>query len=333
MTRFVLFTFLVTLLRAQTPPPLVPVEKLKVPVSEETPANAEQPQAASINGNALFGAKDKDGVIEQARRASEKSPNDAGLLLNLGRAEDSFLRFQASVGTYTAGIQKFPNDYRFLRYRGQRYISLRKFPEAIADLTKAAKMVRTSFDASYYLGIAYYLNGDHDKSQAELGRCEAQMRKPLDVQEDLLGSRNCESLREDPNFLVPLQYWRFLALRRAGKMDEAKQYLESEVSALLEIKASRAFYDLLLFAKGSREINDMLRGANEGSREYLTRASGAATFLFTEGERAQACNIWSRVAMDTNWDHLGVINAESELYRNSKSACALYGQPAAAPKQ
>jgi tetratricopeptide (TPR) repeat protein len=305
-------------------PQLTPLEKLKVPQSDETPANADQPQAASINGNALFGAKDKDGVIEQARLAVVKTPTDAGLLLNLGRVQDSFLRFQDSVQTYSTGVEKFPLDYRFLRYRGQRNISIRKFPQAITDLEKAAKMVKTSFDASYYLGIAYYLNGDHDKAQAELGRCEAQMRKPLDVQEDLLGSRNCESLREDPNFLVPLQYWRYLALRRAGKAAEAKAYLEAEVSALLTVRASRAFYDVLLFAKGTREINEMLKGANEGSREYLVRASGAATVLFADGERAQACSVWSRVAMDSNWDHLGVINAESELYRNSKAACALY---------
>jgi hypothetical protein len=70
-------------------------------------------------------------------------------------------------------------------------------------------------------------------------------------------------------------------------------------------------------------------GANEGTRDFLLRSSGVATYLFTEGERAKACGIWARNAMDQNWDHLGVLNSESEYWQNSRAACSLYG---AAPK-
>ena len=136
-------------------------------------------------------------------------------------------------------------------------------------------------------------------------------------------------MKEDPNWLVPLQYWRYLALRRSGAMAEAKKYLDEQVSGSLTISSSKPFYESLLFFKGVKEVNEMMAGANEGTRDFLLRSSGVATYLFTEGERAKACGIWARNAMDQNWDHLGVINAESEYWQNSRAACSLYG---AAPK-
>ena len=308
-------------------PPLVPLDKLNSSVPRESLADADQPQAASMGGNALFGAKDADGRIAAALAESVKRPADPEALLKLGRTQDSLLRFRDSTSTYSNGIEKFPNDLRFYRMRGQRYISLRKFPEAIVDLQKVAKAAPGSFDAAYYLGLAYYFNGDHEKAARELGRCESQMKRPIAGALGLQDGRSCEALREDSNWLIPLQYWRYLALRRAGLSAEAKKYLDEEVSALLDIKATKPFYDALLFFKGIKEINEMLAGANEGSRDFLTRASATATFLFTEGERAKACAIWRRDSMDQNWDHLGVINAESEFFANSKAACALYAPP------
>ncbi|MBM3760553.1 MAG: hypothetical protein FJW36_09940 [Acidobacteria bacterium] len=309
------------------PPPLVPVEELKIPKAEEGFTDADQPQAGSLAGNALFGVKDKEGRIAKALDAMNRDGANPELRLAAGRTQDSMLRFSESIDVYGDGIQKFPGDYRFLRMRGQRYMSTRKFAEAIADLEKAARMVPNSFDAAYYTGLAYYFNGDHAKAAAAFGRCEDQIRKPLAKQPDLRGGRSCESIAKDVNFLVPLQYWRYLALRRAGELAEAKKYLDESVSAKLEATGTKPFYDALLFFKGLKEINEMLAGANEGTRDSLTRSNAAATYLFTEGERSKACAIWARNSMDQNWDHLGVISAESEYWRNSKAACALYGPP------
>lgn len=305
------------------------LEKLNIPKSEESVANADQPQAASLSGNALFGLKDKDQRISTAQKALDKAPDDPELRLSLGRLQDSQLRFLESIATYGEGVEKFPGDYRFLRMRGHRYLSVRKFEQGLADLQKAAKLVPNSFDSAYYLGLAYYFNGDHAQAAAEFGRCEDQMKRPLKEQANLMGGRSCEGLREEENVRIPLQYWRYLALRRAGLSAEARKYLDEQVNPLLTITVTKPFYEALLFFKGVKEINEMMAGANEGSRDFLTRSSGVATFLFTEGERAQACGIWARNAMDPNWDHVGVINAESEYWQNSKAACSLYGKPAA----
>ncbi len=314
----------------QAPPPLVPLDQLNLPKAEEGVTDADQPQAASLNGNALFGVRDKDGRIAAAVTALKAKPDDAELILDLGRIQDSLLRYSESIRVYSDGIEKHPKDYRVHRYRGQRFVSARKFPEAIADLKTATKLAPNSFDAAYYLGLAYYFQGDHQAAAAELSRCEAQTNKPVANPVDLKGARDCSTFSTDPNALTALQYWHYLALRRAGDMAAAKSYVQTQVREELAVTASKPFYDALLFFKGKKELGDLLAGANEGGRDFLTRSTAAATYLFTEGERAQACQIWARNAMDQNWDHLGVINSESEYWRNSRAACALYGPP---PKQ
>jgi tetratricopeptide (TPR) repeat protein len=310
-----------------TPPPLVPVDQLKVPKTEEDLVTADQPQAGSLNGNALFGIKDKDGRIKVALQAILDRPKDPEAILNAGQIQDGYRRFFESIGTYSEGIEKFPKDFRFLRMRGHRYLSTRKFAQGIEDLQKAVAMAPNSFDAAYYLGLGYYFSGDHAKAAQEFERCEAQVKSPLKEKSDLLGSRSCETLEDDPNWLVPIQFWHYLALRRAGEMAAAKKYLDEKVSDKHTITSTKAFYEALLFFKGRKEINDMMVGANEGTRDFLTRSTAAATYLFTEGDRGKACSIWSRNAMDQNWDHLGVLASESEYWRNSRAACALYAAP------
>lgn len=318
------------LLAQQTPPPLVPLDKLSLPKAEEGFTDADQPQASSLNGNALFGVRDKDGRIAAAVAALTAKPGDAELILELGRAQDTLLRYSESIRVYTDGVETHPKDFRFRRYRGQRYISVRKFSEAVEDLKIAAKLAPNSFDASYYLGLALYFSGDHSAAAAEFARCEAQASKPVKEPVDLRGGRDCATFASEPNALVALQYWHYLALRRSGNMASAKTYVQTQVREGLKVTGSGPFYDALLFFKGTKELGDLLAGANEGGRDFLTRSTAAATYLFTDGERAQACQIWARNAMDQNWDHLGVINSESEYWRNSRAACALYGPP---PKQ
>ena len=81
---------------------------------------------------------------------------------------------------YTRGIAKFPADARFYRHRGHRYVTMRQFDKAIADLTKATQLIAGKPDAPepstadpavmssetlhyaiwYHLGLAHYLKGD-----------------------------------------------------------------------------------------------------------------------------------------------------------------------------
>src|SRR4029078_11810488 len=90
-------------------------------------------------------------------------------------------RSRDAIETFSEGIEKHPDDARLYRHRGHRYITVREFPKAIEDLTKAAQLrsgkpvqvepdgqpnarnIPTSTLQSniyYHLGLAHYLSGD-----------------------------------------------------------------------------------------------------------------------------------------------------------------------------
>lgn len=325
MRLLILFPFLLSASFAQlAPPALTPVEKLKLPDTSEEQKNPDQPQFVSLSGNSLFGLRDEKGEIAAKQKAVEENPNEANAYIALGLMQDSYLRHAEAIQTYTQGAERFPQDWRFLRYRGQRLITARKFEEAIRDLEAAREKTKKSFDVAYYLGLAYYFKGEFEKAAGELGRCESQMKAPLPGEEDLRGLKSCEDAREDQSYQVPLMFWRYLALRRAGQLDQAKAYAEA-VSPLWTLSANKAFYEALLYFRGTKDLSDMMEGSNEATRDYLIRSTGVAAHLFVEGERQKACAIWQRNSLDVKWNHLGVIAAESEFYRNSRAACALYG--------
>src|SRR5262245_29336205 len=122
-------------------------------------AQAPEPEVFSPLGKAYSAKSDAEHSVEKADAALAKGPASAELLLEAARVRDSLLRFSESIPLYTRGIDEYPNDVRFLRFRGHRFISTRKFDIAVVDLKKAADFAPASFDVSYHLGLAYYLRG------------------------------------------------------------------------------------------------------------------------------------------------------------------------------
>ena len=51
-----------------------------------------------------------------------------------------------AINLFTKGIEKHPNDPRFYRHRGHRYISTRQYEKAVNHLLKASNTTRCSID-------------------------------------------------------------------------------------------------------------------------------------------------------------------------------------------
>ena len=49
--------------------------------------------------------------------------------------------YQKSIDLYSEGIKKYPDDARFYRHRGHRYISTRQYDKAIKDFRKAIVLI------------------------------------------------------------------------------------------------------------------------------------------------------------------------------------------------
>ena len=147
----------------------------------DVPAGA---QALSLEGEALYAADPGAGTVanlDAARAVYEADPNDADNIIWFGRRSAYAGDYRRAIEIFSEGAEKFPEDPRFYRHRGHRYISIREFEPAIADFERAVELMQglavtvepdglpnaqniplttTQGNVWYHLGLAYYLQQD-----------------------------------------------------------------------------------------------------------------------------------------------------------------------------
>ena len=152
------------------------------------PNVADGAQAMTLSGEPLYPAAPGQVVLDNLAEAQEiyaAEPNDADNIIWYGRRTAYTGDFRGAIEIFSEGIEKFPNDDRMYRHRGHRYISIREFDRAIADLEQAAKLIEgkeneTEPDGApnaqnipvssrhgniwYHLGLAYYLKQDWENA-------------------------------------------------------------------------------------------------------------------------------------------------------------------------
>ena len=109
---------------------------------------SQKPEATSLLGKPLVSPDPAPDVkarmeadLAAARAALKKTPNDPDALIWVGRRTAYLGRHREAIDIFSDGVKRFPSDARFLRHRGHRYITVREFDRAIADLEKAAALV------------------------------------------------------------------------------------------------------------------------------------------------------------------------------------------------
>src|SRR6266545_6532508 len=114
------------------------------PVHEPLLAPATTVEAISLLGDSLrrppldsAAQARMEAQLAQARREADARPNDPDALIWVGRRTAYLGRFREAIAIFSDGIRRFPTDARMYRHRGHRYISVRRFDAAIADLRKA----------------------------------------------------------------------------------------------------------------------------------------------------------------------------------------------------
>ncbi|MBC7793017.1 MAG: hypothetical protein H7Z43_04875, partial [Clostridia bacterium] len=187
----------------------------------------QKQEGTSLLGVPLRSEKDAEGKIAAADADLAKNPGKIEALLKTGQVRDAFLQYSSSIPIYTKAIAAFPNDPRPYRWRGHRHISLRKFDLAILDLEKARSLAPSSFEAAYYLGLAYYFSQRYGDAANEFARCVNMVGKPDEFAKSLLpGMVGCTTLPQTPEYLVGMADWHYRALRRAGRSGEGKELLK-----------------------------------------------------------------------------------------------------------
>ncbi len=268
-----------------------------------------KPELVSPLGRSYF-ARPADDKVRDAENTLAEKKADPDRMIAAGRACDAVLQFSRSIDLYTQAIRMLPNDVRAYRYRGHRYISTRRFKEAVADLSRAEKIAPDSFDVLYHLALAQYLSGRFGEAAATYGRC-------LDYKGTRSGKmpndwRSCADLDDDSR--VAMLNWRYAALRRAGRPDDARRLLDG-VREGMAVKENVAYLQALLFYKGERK-EDIFESSKLTGSSLMALAYPIANFALMNGDTAKACASFQKlVSDDENWAAFGFIAAEAELSR------------------
>jgi tetratricopeptide (TPR) repeat protein len=293
---------------APSPPPLDDVEA--VSLFGEPLVAPELPAAVRV---------DREAKLAEAKADAEARPNDPEAVIWLGRRTAYLGRYREAVEIFSGGVTRWPRDARFLRHRGHRYISLRRFDLAEADLEKAARFVTGQPDEVeqdglpnaagiptstlqsniwYHLGLARYLQGDF------AGALEAY--------------RGCLAVAKNPDMEVATRQWLYLTLRRLGRGAEAARVLEP-VRLDMDILENHAYHHLLLMERGEIPAASLL-AQRDGDLDPATVGYGVAAWSLVEGHREEALRLLRHVVETGPWSAFGAIAAEADLHRIETAA-------------
>jgi tetratricopeptide (TPR) repeat protein len=255
--------------------------------------------------------------LAQARASYERAPNEVDSIIWLGRRLGYLGRVREAIDVYTRGIARYPTNPWLYRHRGHRYITVREFDQAIADLERAAILVEGKPDEvepdgqpnarnmpigtlhsniDYHLGLAYYLKGD-------FGRALPIYR------------REAASARNDDR-RVSVSHWWYMSLRRLGRDADAEQVLVP-IRRDMNVIENGTYHRLLLMYKGLLPPDSVFSGAATGAMSVTdaTGAYGVGNWHWYNGRREQAVQIFRRIVTSGQWGAFGFIAAEAELAR------------------
>ena len=246
-----------------------------------------QAVAVSVSTSPLPAQTPDTSALARARNAWARHPENADSIIWSGRRVGYTGAFDEAVAIYTEGLRIHPNDPRLLRHRGHRYLSLRNFPAAIADLTLARDVVNGRPDEvepdgqpnargiptstlhsniRYHLALAHFVTGNFPQAVVAWDE-DAKLAPNLDHR-------------------AAATYWWVLSLAQLHQWDAVQGAL-APVRADWDILENHSYHRLLLWMKG--EIADSLvLGDDATPLERQTVGNGMAHWYLARGLRAAA---------------------------------------------
>jgi tetratricopeptide (TPR) repeat protein len=221
--------------------------------------------------------------------------------------------YREAIAIYTKGLELFPQNARFLRHRGHRYITLRCFDDAITDLKKATELVSGQVDEVepdglpnalniptstlfsniwYHLGLAYYLKGDY--------------KNALAIYEE------CLNYCDNNDMYVATLNWLYITLRKLGKNSEAEQRLKN-INPGMEVIENKDYLDILLMYKNSDDKKLVEKTQRQETLSNSTLGFGLGNYYLLNGRKKKAREMFEKVVAGKQWSSFAFIAAEAEL--------------------
>ncbi len=286
--------------------------------------NQERAQeATSLDGKPLYRISYPRAVearylanLAAAEAARRERPGDEAALVWHGRRLGYLTRYREAIEVFTGGLDRFPDSATLLRHRGHRYISVRRFAEAEADLARASELCLRAddiieedgepnkagtptgtlrFNIFYHLGLARYLQGRFADALASYRTC-------------------MEYSAWNDDALVATSDWLYMTLMRLGRKEEAARVLDP-VREDMNILENAAYHHRLLLYKGLRKPEDLLSAESITHHDTATHGYGIGNWHLYNGRVDEARAMFGRVVATDFWPAFGFIAAEADLVR------------------
>lgn len=283
------------------------------------PPPAVRPEALSMSGRPLYRPPlpperqaRLQAQLDSAVESFRMRPNDPDALIWMGRRLGYLGHYREAIAAFTRGIGLHPDDARFYRHRGHRYITCRQFDLAIADLQHAATLVEGQPDEPepdgqpnaagvplgtlqgniyYHLALAHYLRREFARAVPFWIRARA--------------------LAGNDDMRAATSYWLFLTEQHLGRGREAADVLRGLPQNMTVIE-NQAYYDLLRLYRGDLAVESVLAKAGENAQGAAYRY-GVASWYLLNGDRPRAEALLRTIIGETDWATFGYIAAETEL--------------------
>jgi len=254
-------------------------------------------------------------LLEQYERAKsnyESDPQNVENLIWYGRRAAYLGRYEEAINIYSDGIINFPNEPKLYRHRGHRFISLRNYDKAIADLEKAAQLIQGTENEVepdgmpnalnipvstlhgniyYHLGLAYYLTHDYEKAYDAYLKCRES------------GSRY--------DNIVSSTHWLYMIQQRLLNPSKADSLL-APINSDSTVIENQSYADLCQLYKGWIPVDSLLQEGPDNPSNDAVRYGLANWFLYN-GDTSRAKNLMWEMMDASSFNSFGYLAAESDL--------------------
>ncbi len=283
------------------------------------------PVAHALDGTPLYPPPEpaavmaaKDTLVVLAAKKYKEDSTNLDNIIWYGRMLANAYRYPEAIAVYTKGLERFPDAPALLRHRGHRYITTRRFDAAIADLSRAAMLIKgkpveleqditpnqfntplttLQFNIWYHLGLAYYLKGDNVAAA--------------------IAYDSCMHYSTDPDMLCATADWDYLTLMRLGNTAAAKQVLDT-IYPGMDVLENGGYLTRLLMYKGIISPGTLVHFEDTTAQNQLTvvtQGYGVASYLMQQGDSTKGRELLREILKTQYWPAFGYIAAEADVHR------------------
>ena len=283
--------------------------------------SAAQPDAVSLSGKPFYrpaaipNQQKLEADLAQAEKDLAARPNDAEAMIWVGRRLGYLWRFNEAIAMFSKGIAAHPDNPKFYRHRGHRYITIREFKKAETDFAKAAQLFKgkpdeiepdgapnpagkprstLQFNTWYHLGLARYLQGNYAKAYDAYVEC-------------MKVSNNDDSIAATSD-------WTWMTLMRLNRKAAAAKVLE-RITTKMEILENGSYHRRLLMYKGLDQPEALLDTAKADDTTVATQGYGVGNYYYVSGDIKKAREVFEKVTSSGGWNAFGYVAAEADLRR------------------